>query len=358
MSASGEILINGRFLGRRPTGVDRFAHELLRALDELIGLAPAGTTPPRFRLLVPSGVRTEFRHIPSEQVGQRQGFAWEQIDLPQAARGRPLLSLCNAAPLFKRAQIVTIHDAAPARVPESYGFRFRLWYRLLMPWLGRLSRRVLTVSEFSRQEIAAAYGIPGNKIRVLPESGEHMLRVTADTAILDRLGLHARPFVLAVSSMVPHKDFATLVRAAEQLGDQAGFDVVIAGGTDPRIFAGASLPESVRHAGYVSDGELRALYEHAACFVFPSYYEGFGLPLTEAMVLGCPVIAARAASIPEVCGDAARYFEPGNDRELAALLETSLADTAWQQAAREAGKLRSERWRWSLAARALLEALP
>lgn len=355
MPEAREILINGRFLGRRPTGVDRFAFELLRALDDLLEEQPHPTL--RFRILVPQGVSASFRHLAVETCGRRQGLLWEQLELPLAARGLPLLSLCNAAPLFKRQQIVTLHDAAPAQVPESYGRAFRLWYRCLMPWLGCIAPRVLTVSQFSARAIAAAYHVRADKIRVLAESGEHMLRVAADAGLLERHALLGRPYVLAVSSMVPHKGFATLVRAVELLGADCGFDVVIAGGTDPRIFAGASLPGFVRHVGYVTDGELRALYEHAACFVFPSYYEGFGLPAAEAMALGCPVIAANAASIPEVCGSAARYFPAGDAQALSTLLQQSLRDEAWLQAAHDRSLAQATHWRWRDAASQLLAAL-
>ena len=360
MSERIEIFINGRFLTRKMTGVDRFARELLTALDARLDADPQLAATWRFTILLPrnSGATVPaFRHIGLRECGRLKGALWEQIELPLASRKKMLLSLCNAAPVFKREQVVVIHDAAPARAPESYSRKFRLWYGLLMPWLGRVSRRVLTVSEFSRRELSLAYGIAADKIRVLPESGEHICRVTADTGILAKHALFARPYILGVSSMSPHKGFATLIRAVELLGDDAGFNVAIAGGTNPRIFASAELPAFVRHLGYVSDGELRALYENAACFVFPSYYEGFGLPAAEAMALGCPVIAARAASIPEACGDAAHYFEPRNAEALARALKNALTDPHWQDSARRKGIAMSMTMCWDDTARGLIKVL-
>lgn len=358
MNAPAEILINGRFLSRKLTGVDRFARELLTALDARLERDPALAARLAFTLLVPRNAETPaFRHIRLRTCGRFTGTLWEQVELPLAARGKRLLSLCNAAPVFKRRQIVVIHDAAPLRVPDSYSRKFRLWYGALMPWLGRISERIITVSNFSASEIPLAYGIPAGKIRVVPESGEHIRRVATEPAILERHGLTARPYVLGVSSLSPHKGFETLIRAVELLGDDAGFDLAIAGGTNPRIFASGDLPAFVKHLGYVSDGELRALYENAACFVFPSYYEGFGLPAAEAMALGCPVIAARAASIPEACSDAARYFTPRNAEELARCLKEAMSSRQWRDEARQKGIGLSHSMRWDDTASGLITIL-
>jgi glycosyltransferase involved in cell wall biosynthesis len=313
-----------------------------------------------FTLLLPPDTGSKapaYKKIRVEEIGRNGGALWEQVDLPWHTRGKLLLSLCNAAPILKRKQAVVIHDAAPARVPESYSRGFRLWYRLLMPWLGRMAQQILTVSEFSRRELSLAYAIPAVKISVLPESGEHILRMQADDAVLDRMSLRHRPYVLGVSSMSPHKNFTTLIRAVELLEGDCGFDVVIAGGANPRIFAAAKLPAFVKYAGYVTDEELRALYEHAACFVFPSYYEGFGLPAAEAMALGCPVIAANAASIPEVCGDAAIYFDSRRPDELANILRTLIPDSSRLQLLGLRSKAQSATQQWRHAATGLLQTL-
>jgi glycosyltransferase involved in cell wall biosynthesis len=327
---------------------------MLRALDLMLADTPVLADKWTFTLLLPANARSKapiYKQIRVEEIGRNSGALWEQIDLAWHTRGELLLSLCNAAPVLKRKQAVVIHDAAPARVPESYSRKFRLWYRLLMPWLGRMAQQILTVSEFSRRELSLAYAIPPEKISVLSESGEHILRVESDEAVLDRMSLRSRPFVLGVSSMSPHKNFATLIRAVESLESACGFDVVIAGGANPRVFAAADLPPFVKYVGYVTDEELRALYEHAACFVFPSYYEGFGLPAAEAMALGCPVIAASAASIPEVCGDAAVYFDCHNPAELATILSqiVSNPEQLLQMRSRSKARALSQEWRASAA---------
>jgi len=134
--------------------------------------------------------------------------------------------------------------------------------------------------------------------------------------------------------------------------------VVAAGGSNSRVFSGVDLSsESLVLAGYVTDGELRALYENAACFVFPSFYEGFGIPPLEAMHCGCPVIVSDRASLPEVCGQAALYCNPDDPIDIAAKLRRVLTSHQLQQELREAGRARAREFSWSRAAEQLEELL-
>ncbi len=353
------IYLNGRFLTRRPTGVDRFAYEALAQIDALIEAADPLVHGMRFEVLLPLKGDTEqtFSHLPTRRIGSHNGQVWEQWDLPRASKGGLLVNLCNTAPVYGARQLTVIHDAATARVPESYGLKFRLWYGFMIPRLYRTSASVCTVSEFSRNDLAALYG-PRADVRVLPEGTGHMARVKADTTVLAKHRLRDRPYLLAVSSLSPHKNFAAVVRAAELMGS-AGFDIAIAGGQNPKVFAHAqgNLPSSVKYVGYVTDGELKALYQNAACFVFPSIYEGYGLPPTEAMACGCPVVAAKAASIPEVCGDAALYFDPHNPKELAVTLQKIMSNAPLRESLRERGLARAARMQWRSTAVGLLQEI-
>lgn len=354
-----KISINGRFLTRRPTGVDRFAYELLAAIDHLYSQEnPAVKELSMKVLLPPDGDPSHtFAHIPLIRVGHYNGQVWEQMDLPQATKGSLLVNLCNTAPIICRKQLTVIHDVATTRVPESYGRLFRIWYGLMIPLIYRWSASVCTVSEFSRADLADLYGVRDD-VFVLSEGTEHIARIKANTKVLDTHGLRQRPYVLAVSSLSPHKNFAAIVRAVELMGD-AGFDVVIAGGQNPKVFAKASenLPNFVKYVGYVSDEELKALYENAACFVFPSIYEGYGLPPTEAMACGCPVIASRSASIPEVCGDAVQYFDALEPATLAITLRKVMTDGLLRTEMRARGLKRAATLRWSDGALGLLQEI-
>ncbi|WP_369823417.1 MULTISPECIES: glycosyltransferase family 4 protein [Cupriavidus] len=247
-----------------------------------------------------------------------------------------------------------MHDAAPMRVPQAYTRAFRAWYRMMAPWIGRIARRVLTVSEFSRGELIQAYHIPGRKIGVLPMSGDHMLRLPEEADVREKFHLSGRPYILAVSSASHHKNFRLVVEAIELL-KATDYDVVIVGGGMPMLKAVQQVsPDFVKRVGYVDDGDLKALFRQAACFVFPSLYEGFGLPPVEAMTLGCPVIASNLPSVREACGDAAIYFRPTSAAECGEAMMHVMHDSALRDRLRTQGFANVQRRSWRLTADRLL----
>jgi glycosyltransferase involved in cell wall biosynthesis len=342
------------------TGVQRYAQELLRALDRAIGLRSRDSLVHSFHLLLPRSAQRlpRFEHISVDQVGRLGGHPWEQLELPWHARKGLLLSLANTGPLLKQRQIVTMHDASVFAFSEAYSAAFGWWYRFLLPALGSRVRRVVTDSEFSKSELVRYAHIPPDRIRVIPLSGEHIRDVEPDQGILARLGLGSRAYLLAVGSRSPHKNFRTVAQAVERLCAR-DFDVVVAGGRNEHVFGStaAQLDPGLTHTGYVSDAELRALYEGAACFVYPSLYEGFGLPLLEAMTCGCPVIASRAASLPEVAGSAAMYCDPLSPDNVADCINQVMHDEALQERLRRLGRERALQFTWASSAKAMLHLI-
>lgn len=341
------LFVNARFLTQDVTGVQRYAIELSRRLKVLY---------PNVRFLTPGGVKQRdlAAELGAETVGRFSGHLWEQLELPLLTHGGPLLSLCNTGPVVHPRQLVTLHDAAAFAVPEAYSPAFRRWYRVLFRGLRSSTRGLVTVSRFSQRELFHYCGVRPERLRVIGEGAEHVHAIQPDPGILEQHGLTDTPFLLAVGSNSPHKNFTRLVRALERLGETE-YGVVIAGGSNPDVHAATGhLPGSVKHVGYVSDGELRALYEHAAGFVHPAYYEGFGIPPLEAMTLGCPVVASNAASIPEVCGDAALYFDPFDEADIAAKVRQFMGDAGLRERLRAAGTVQAERFSWDGAARELL----
>ncbi len=342
--------INGRYLTQGMTGVQRFATEIVAAAD---ALAARGEWP-ILRVLHPPGARDAgLRALRAEAVGARSGQAWEQIDLPRALRGEVLVNLGNTAPLLLSArQAVVIHDAGAFDTPESYSLAFRTWYRLMQRRLARSGAMILTVSEFSRARIRAALGVDAG---VIPEGGEHVLRTPADGAILAKHGLEPTRFALVVGNPAAHKNLAALTAAAETLG-RHGLTLAVAGAADPAVFraGGGVAAESARLLGRVSDAELRALYENALCLIFPSRYEGFGLPPLEAMVCGCPVLAAHAGAVPEVCGEAALWFDPAQPATLQGAVTRLVGEDGLRDGMIRAGRERAQRFTWERAARTLL----
>jgi glycosyltransferase involved in cell wall biosynthesis len=356
-----KIYINGRFLTQSVTGVQRYAIELINALDLLIEDQVIECKKYSFCLLAPSNIKNNnfnIKNIPVKQVGYLKGHLWEQIELPYYSQDGLLINLCNAAPLVKNNQLVTIHDAAVFSFPQAYSFAFRTWYIILLTGLGKRARTVITDSLFSKKELVHYSGVAQEKVQVIYLGKEHVFSCKTDEILLKKHNLINKQFILAVSSMNPNKNFESIIKAI-QLLDNENIDIVIAGGTNPTVFSkkDENLPECVKHVGYVSDEELRALYEHATCFIYPSFYEGFGLPPLEAMACGCPVIVSDAASLPEVCGDAALYCDPYSPKDIADKISLMLNDRSLREQLMQKGLERSKLFTWKKCAKEVLKII-
>jgi glycosyltransferase involved in cell wall biosynthesis len=257
------------------------------------------------------------------------------------------MNLCNTGPIFRERQLVQIHDAATMATPSNYGQAFRLWYRTMIGQLMQHSRVVTSISSFSADELVKYFGRPRNGIEVIPGSGEHILRHPADEQVLDRLGLEEGRFVLAVGSRARNKNLRA-TRAAMALLNDTGLDLVAVGPSNQRVFADTDSDGAPPiFTGYLTDPELRALYQSALCFVFPSLYEGFGLPPLEAMACGCPVIVSDRASLPEVCAGGALYCDPDDPATIAALVRRLLDSETLRNEMIAKGRERTMTFSWA-----------
>lgn len=337
------IVVNARFLTQRTTGIQRFATEIARELLVLRGdvvlAVPRGP-------IDPHGLDETRIH----RVGRLAGHAWEQIDLPLFARRRSavVLGLASTGPVWYRPQVSTHHDVTWLRHPESFGRRFRAVYGLVVPRLIARSERLLTVSAFSRGEIAAHFGVPPERFTIVPNAADARFR----PADADAAAATGR-YLLAVSSPNAHKNFARMIEAFERFS-RAHPDVELrVVGSQTRSFARqeyAGVGQRVRFLGRVDDDELTALYRGALAFVFPSLYEGFGIPPLEAQQCGCPVIAARAASLPDVLGDAALYIDPYDVDDLSGAMARVVDDDGLRTRLSRAGLRNAERFSWRASA--------
>jgi glycosyltransferase involved in cell wall biosynthesis len=312
MKATTTFAVNGRFLTQSQTGVQRYALNVVKALDHALDESGAEQV---VTVIHPQGAPDPgLRSMGLVHGGRLRGHAWEQVELPLLARGR-LLNLCNTAPAAKADQIVCIHDANVFTAPDSYTPGFRAFYRTLQPLLARRGVQLATVSQASARQLARYLPVSTADIAVLPNGHEHALawdiaKARLAPAFLAARAVGDRPYVLALGSRARHKNLALLIDIAPSLA-ASGIDVVIAGG-GADIFAEQALGQTptVGLIGRVSDDDLAYLLERALCLVFPSWTEGFGLPIIEAMARGCPVVSSNCASMPEVCGDAALLASP------------------------------------------------
>jgi glycosyltransferase involved in cell wall biosynthesis len=350
---SGQIFINGRFLTQPLTGVQRYARELLRALDalnpdtELICLAPPEDFP-----------RPTWKNIAIKVIGKNRGNLWEQVDLPLWLKGRLLFSPTNSAPAFYGNQAVTIHDASIFAVPQAYSRMFKAKYRVIFGRLAKNARRIFTDSVFSQGELSHYLRRDPSRFDVILLGGDHMQYIRADESILDELRLRGQPYMLMVASQSPHKNTARLLQALNRIQNSA-MRFVVVGGSNNAVFqkeAAINHP-SVIATGYKSDEAIKALYEHARGFIFPSLYEGFGLPVLEAMNCGCPVLSSRAASLPEVGGDAVLYFDPLSVDDIASAIDRLISSDTLQDKLRQHGRLHAAQFTWNKTAQQTLDLL-
>ncbi|MBL8349989.1 MAG: glycosyltransferase family 4 protein [Burkholderiaceae bacterium] len=356
------LYINGKFTAQRVTGVQRVAVNQVLAIDRCLGRSETAW-PVEVVLLVPPGAPPlALQRIAVSEVGDRRLplHLWEQILLPFAARRGVLLNLAGAAPLLAARQACLLHDAVVFDRPHAYTAAFRLWYRAMFRLLPRRRASLLTVSSFSRERLALHLNVPPSSFAVVPNGGGHLRSVEGDASVLVRLGLTNGGYFLAVGSRNPNKNFRTLQQAFVDLPSR-DVRLVLVGGDEERVFAKDTAAdrsdERIVRAGPLADAELKALYQHAVGLVFPSRYEGFGLPPVEAMDCGCPVLASNAAAIPEVCGEAALYFDPASASQMTAAMQRVLDEPALRERLVRAGTERVRCFDWDRSALALLSHL-
>lgn len=304
-----KIYINGRFLTQNITGVQRYAIEIVKTLDEYLSTNELRNKY-EFEIICPKNVKQKLNlnNIKIKQIGNLKGHLWEQIELPLYVKDKFLFNFCNCAPIIKKNQVVTIHDAAVCAVPEAYSFLFKIWYRFMFYILGYRTHRIFTDSEFSKKELHKYFYIDLNKISVIYLGVEHILKIEVNEQIFDKFRIERNNYVLAVSSLNPSKNFKLILKVARKLPH---VNFVIAGGKNSNIFKdnGISITDNVKFIGYVTDEELVALYKYASCFVYPSLYEGFGIPPLEAIAFNCPVIVSDVEVFKEIYSNSVIYCD-------------------------------------------------
>ena len=347
------LLLNYRPVLRQPTGIGVYANAVLPALQELP------------HVLIPGGEEgTAWQRL--------KRLAWSQLELPRLARRHQASLIFTPAPegyLGPQAvpQVVMVHDLRPISHPERslQSVYFRSW----VPPLLRRCRHILTNSRFTAREIQRCTGLPPHRITVIPLGyAAAMFRPTAsdedagprDPGCRQTSSERAspRPYLLHVGQAYPHKNLQRLVRAFAQLAPRhPELRLVLAGKPHPtetaRLHAlveHLGLQDSVEFRAYVPVADLPALYRGALALVYPSLWEGFGLPVLEAMACGTPVITSKGSGTEEVAGGAALLVDPLNDRDLEGSMARIVADQTLREPMRRRGIERAGQFSWAATA--------
>lgn len=353
------LFINGRFLTQETTGVQKFAFEIARELMQ----APFPVT-----VLVPKNSQHPEleRMLRVEQVGSLTGHLWEQMELGYAVRKRGgyLLNLANTGPLNFSPQALVLHDAAFRVNPDWFSKKFSAGYNMLIPKLVEGADLLVTVSDSAARDIQHYFKVPERSPLVVHNGVcssfiEHEnTKSPGDLQVEVKLG---DKMFLAVSSMNPRKNFLRLVRAFKQVADPDAQLVLT--GAGHRAFADSKLEREIANdprivlRGYVSDEELIALYRRAIAFVYPSLYEGFGLPVLEAMHFGCPVAASDIPVFNELFGDSILSFNPTDEDAIAARMRELLDSESLRHELSNKGRETASQYRYSSSAKILMDAL-
>ena len=258
--------------------------------------------------------------------------------------------------------ILTVHDLSFVRAPETATPQLRAYLNEVVPRSVARADRILADSESTRQDLIELYDVPPDKISVLYSGVSDRFYPIQDEAILyevrSRYGIGRRPYIFSVGTVQPRKNYGRLVEALHRLG-RLRLKLVIAGGKgwldDPlyRQIEALGMEDQVQFLGFVPDEDLPALYSAALVFAFPSLYEGFGLPVLEAMACGVPVITSSVSSLPEVAGNAALLVDPYDVDALTEALARVLDDESLRNDLINKGQLRVQGFSWTAAARQL-----
>lgn len=353
MTGPRRIAVDGHMLGSREAGNASYVAGLLE------GLEAAGHSVHVFAPRAFAGLSASHTYHPLSL----------QANGPRLALGLPfdclrhrieLIHLTYHAPVYSPCPyVLTVHDLAFRRFPALYRPRDRLLLNTLLPWSARRARAVLTGSEAARRDLVRFDPSLEGKVSVIPYAASAAFRPAtpeAQAALCRSYGIRP-PYALALGRPDPRKNLGRVIEAWRMVRARVDCRLVLAGEAGVHVeralepLAAERASGEVLHLGFVPADDLAGLYAAAACLVYPSLYEGFGLPVLEAMACGTPVVTSNVSALPEVAGDAALYVDPYDTAGLAGALEQVLCDPALATNLRDRGLERASRFSWQETAR-------
>lgn len=338
------FVINGRFLTQKPTGVHQYAMNICNTLYDM------GVD---FYVARPKEINPNYDiRFKTVECGSLKTHMWEQFSLPRYLKenGNPLLiSLTGCGPLNYDNQIMTIHDVSHERHPEWFSKNYFRFYHFMMPRIAKKAHAVITVSEFSKDEIVDTLKISPAKIFVVHGDVPRHISLSEEDVLNYKRPENSERYILAVSSMDPRKNFLRLVEAFKNISDKSLKLYIV--GMQFKAFNTPDLKklvdENVVLPGYLSDEKLFEMYRNAQFSLYPSLYEGFGLPPLESMTFGCPVIASDIPAIREISGDAVLYVDPYNTDDLTEKMEQLLVDENLRSELQKKGLKQIKKYSWT-----------
>lgn len=335
-----KIIINGRFLIHRVTGVERYAREIVSELDKISDLADIEMAIPPDVIDIP-----KYKNIKIVRVGRLGNRLWEHISFPLYVKKNNgiSLNLCNVAPLLSPG-IVCIHDVKVKATPQYFSKKFLIWYNLLFSNAALRAKAIITVSEFSKNEIMKYYKVESSKIQVIPNAWQHYKRIGYDDKAFEKYHLTKNQYYFSMCSLEPNKNFKWIAEAAKRNPEM---EFAVAGSINEKVFAdglGFECPSNMKLLGYVTDEEAKSLMRGCKAFIFPTFYEGFGIPPLEAISAGAQsVIVSDTEIMHEIFGKNVNYINPNNyDINLENTNEIKeenrkqlLANYSWEKSAKE-----------------------
>ncbi len=356
--------VDAHAIGRHLTGNEVYIRSLLRAFAEIDRRSEFFTyiSEPAAESLIPA--RFQVRRVSGNPYTR---LGWDLGRLVRADRP-DLIHVQYNAPLFTSVPtVVTVHDVSFLEHPEYFTHARRSQLRLTVARTVKRAARILTVSEFSRDAILRAYDIPADRVNVIPNAANPEFRAIgrerAQQAARETLRLHA-PFILSVGDLQPRKNQIGLIAAFSRLltdQPQLKHHLVLTGKETwftPRVRSAArnsGFASRIHFTGFVSDSDLLHLYNACDCFVFPSFYEGFGLPILEAMACGRAVACSNTSAMPEVADGAGLLFDPHRVDEITRAMKDILLDSELRGRMERLGLQRATAFTWKKSARATLE---
>jgi glycosyltransferase involved in cell wall biosynthesis len=303
---------------------------------------------------------------PEQYLQGISGHIWEQLYLPMKTENKLLWSPANTGPLGVSKQVLSLMDVTPLDHPEWMSLQFAGWYGFLIPRLVRNVRKIITISEYSKQRILEHCSVDERKIEVtyLAADERFVPEVSEKTEeVLKILKIPSRHYLVALGSLEPRKNLHRVLQAWENIQNTIPKDIwlILAGGVGKKNVFGDhrynTLPERVYLTGHVPDQYLPALYSGAIATVYLSLYEGFGLPPLEAMACGTPVLTSNISSLPEVVGDAALMVNPFDIEDISEGMKLIIENSTLRNTMKKIGLKRAHSFNWNVTAKKTIEIL-